>query len=148
MIDSFASHEIMKITKGQIIFSKGDASERFFIVHSGEVMTFNYDGDSITPISLLREKDILDAESVFAHRTRESYAIAKTDCDLIPIRKDDVLSVVGKCPSWVNDILKTISERLRSTIMIQAENKISDNELDQFFNLHPEEKKSIINLLK
>ena len=128
--------------KDQIIFAEGDASLYMYIVKTGKVRVVKGIDESFIPISVLGPQEFIGELSLFDDKTRTTTAIAEEDSELIAFRKSHLKKVVRQCPEWVENIMRTLCDRLRSSITMLRDHKIVDDQ-DPANELLPEKEAQI-----
>tara|TARA_R110002072_G_scaffold288917_2_gene455620 strand:+ start:1503 stop:1991 length:489 start_codon:yes stop_codon:yes gene_type:complete len=144
--DNFA--EPISFKKGKVIFAEGEKSSYLYIVVKGEVMIFKDENNRILPITVVGEKDFIGELSMFSDEKRSASAIASEDSQLMMIKKNDIRLVLKECPEWVTSIMNTISDRLRSTVDLLREHRITDDLNTNTKNLTAEETNQFLSSLK
>jgi hypothetical protein len=61
------------------------------------------------------------------------------------IKKSDIRKVIKSCPDWVNDIMQTLTDRLRGGIEILREHRIIDDIFEVGNDLSTEDEKTLQN---
>ncbi|MDC1175294.1 cyclic nucleotide-binding domain-containing protein [Bacteriovoracaceae bacterium] len=144
--DNFA--EPISFKKRKVIFAEGEKSAYLYIVVKGEVMIFKDENNRILPITVVGEKDFIGELSMFSDEKRSASAIASEDSQLMMIKKNDIRLVLKECPEWVTSIMNTISDRLRSTVDLLREHRITDDLNTNTKNLTAEETNQFLSSLK
>lgn len=106
-----------------VIFSQGDSASRVFYVRDGrvKVTVLSSDGKAAT-IAVLDQGDLLGEECLLLnHSLRLNSAVAITECSLLQIEKDQMLSALD-CD---RDLARVFSEYLL-TRKIRAEEGLTD----------------------
>lgn len=103
------AHDAERYAADTMIFAKGDAADRMFVVTAGTVRIEDT-GRVITTIGpgeLLGELALIDAAP------RSADAIAATDCVLAPIDRPRFLFLVQQTPYFAVQVMQAIAQRLR-----------------------------------
>lgn len=137
---------IVSFKKGAILFKEGDMVAHFYIIKSGVVRLFKEVDNSIETVSVLTENDFVGEVEFFTDGARLTSAVTMTPVDMIAIKRSEVKKVVQLCPSWVNDIMSTLSERYSESMSILLEHKIFDSTHDE--DLETKEKVTIFKKLQ
>ena len=97
-------------TSGQTIFNKGDAGTVMYVVKQGEVelQTDNRTFTTIGPGGIIGEMALIDQEP------RSLTAVAKIECQLIPIDQKRFNFLVQQTPFFALEVMKIMAERLRA----------------------------------
>lgn len=143
--DNFA--EPISFKKGKVIFAEGEKSSYLYIVMKGEVMIVKDENNRIIPITVVGEKDFIGELSMFSDEKRSASAIASEDTQLMMIKKNDIRQVLKECPDWVTNIMNTISDRLRSTVDLLREHRITDDMSSNMRSLSTEETNQFLSSL-
>jgi CRP-like cAMP-binding protein len=118
-------------SKGDVLYSAGEDSDCLYLVVSGEVTIFSGSSKKPIPVNVIRDKDFLGEQSLFAKTNRDLHAVVSKNSEIMKIEREDVDSVLGMCHEWVGDILKLIGERLQSTNhALYEHNLISETDSD------------------
>jgi CRP-like cAMP-binding protein len=142
MGDSQASNFDNAVTykEGAVIFAQGEPSNFLYLIDSGEVKLVKDDGHRLMLLSVIGEKSFLGELSMFSDELRSASAIAVKDTTVYMIKKSDISKVLKDCSNWVSDIMVTLCDRMRSTIDILSEHRISDETLGLGGELQAEER--------
>ena len=91
------------------IFNAGDDGEVMYIVQDGEVELRVHDKPvaSVLPDEFFGEMALLDQP------LRSASAVAKTDCHLIPITRQQFIFMVEETPFFALEVMRALSSRLR-----------------------------------
>ncbi len=101
--------EVMSFTAGQQIFAAGDPGDLMFVVKDGEVEIVVH-GTVVEPIgpgSILGEMALID------QNPRSATAVAKTDCQLVPINEKRFQFLVQQTPYFALEVMRVLAKRLR-----------------------------------
>jgi CRP/FNR family transcriptional regulator, cyclic AMP receptor protein len=94
---------------GDVIFSRGDIGETFYVVRSGTVR-LHIDGqtlEEIGPGGVFGEMALID------HEPRSATAVAASDCELVPIDERYFRFLVGQTPFFALTVMRAMAARLR-----------------------------------
>ncbi len=111
VIDHFKhSGDIVAYKAGEHIFDVGEPDDKMYAVKSGEVdILFNgIVFETVGPGGILGEKSLLDDKP---HTTT---AIAKTDCEIVPVDEKRFLFLVHETPTFALQVMRVMSERTRT----------------------------------
>ena len=102
---------------GQRIIAGGDASGSIFFLQGGMVSVKRTDGlrlATLVPGMAFGEMALVDQSP------RAASAIAETDTELLPVNRDDFLSMVRTTPAFAVSLLRSLAQRLRRMTARQA----------------------------
>ncbi|MEI6233055.1 MAG: cyclic nucleotide-binding domain-containing protein [Planctomycetota bacterium] len=94
---------------GEIIFRENDPGMFLYVVKKGKV-------------ELSRESVVLETVAVghifgemalIEHHTRSATAMAKTDCQVVPVDEESFTFMVSQTPYFALDVLRVMAKRLR-----------------------------------
>ncbi len=94
---------------GQTVFQEGQLGNRMYVVKEGRVDLL-IRGRSIASVGqggILGEMALIDSKS------RSATAIAKTDCQLVPIDEERFTSLVQQNPHFALQVMRVLAQRLR-----------------------------------
>jgi CRP-like cAMP-binding protein len=97
--------------KNQVIFREGDKADHFYILSAGKVRVVKKHGERLIPLAIYGERDILGVSDVFTNKKRSISAIACENSTLLKIDKTNIDQLFAELPSWVNELVKTLSLR-------------------------------------
>lgn len=94
---------------GQTIFDEGQPGKVMYIVRQGEVSLMVDDKlvEIVEPNGFFGEMALIEDQS------RSGKAVAKTDCQLVPITQRQFMFMVDETPFFALTVMKKMSERLR-----------------------------------
>ena len=95
---------------GDVIFAEGDAADRMYVVRAGEVEIRV--GDKV--VGTIDHGGIFGEMALIDHTPRSATAVAKTDCDLLPIDERMFLFLVDETPYFALDVMRILAARLRA----------------------------------
>lgn len=131
--------DVINPLAGEIIFHEGDPVQYLYIVKQGSVRVIKETAGRIIPLNVAYEQEFVGEESIFNRETYTSTAIAIENCELVRIKKADILNVIYNCPEWINNLVKNIADRLNSAEEIIKEYKIIDNRLSEGKEIDPKD---------
>jgi len=101
--------EVLSFTAQQQIFAEGQPGDQMFIVKEGEVEIVVHGKvvETIGPGGLLGEMALID------RNPRSATAIAKTDCQLVPINEKRFQFLVQQTPYFAIEVMRVLAQRLR-----------------------------------
>lgn len=94
---------------GQHIFTEGQQGDLMFVVKEGEVDVVVHGTvvETVGPGGILGEMALID------HNPRSATAIAKTDCQLVPINEARFQFLVQQTPFFALEVMRVLAHRLR-----------------------------------
>lgn len=105
---------LLKLKKGQLLFSEGENSRSMYFLKSGMIRIFKKKGDSAIEIDTIRSGQILGELAFLDGNPRSASGEALTDCELTEISGQTFQAVLGTMPDWLKLLLKTVVGRLRT----------------------------------
>lgn len=135
--------DVVLVKKGTVLFHEGEPSSFLYIIAKGKIAIIKEDGGRIHPLAEIGEKSFIGELSMFSEEHRNASAIAKEDTEVFMIKKSDIKKVLKNCPDWVTNIMLTLTDRLRDVDELMREHRVTNNELETEYEIHPEEQKSI-----
>ncbi len=104
----FASDQ-RAFTAGQVIFSAGDPGDVMYVVKDGEVDVVVHGNvvETIGPGGILGEMALIDGSP------RSASAVAKTNCQLVPIDETRFKYLVQQTPYFAIEVMRAMARRLR-----------------------------------
>ena len=135
--------DVITLKKGHVLFVEGEPSNFLYIIVSGEIRVVKESGKRLIPISIVREKDFIGELSMFSDEPRAACAIATQHSEVFMIKKSDIRKVIKSCPDWVNNIMQTLTDRLRGGVEILREHRIVDDIFEVGNNLSTDEEKNL-----
>lgn len=106
--------QILKLKKGQLLFSEGDTSRAMYLLKSGMIRIFKKKGDSSIEIDTIHSGQVLGELAFLDGNPRSASGEALTDCELAEISGPTFQAVISRMPDWLKILLKTIVGRLRT----------------------------------
>ena len=103
----FADH--VSFAAGQQIFAEGQPGDVMYVVKEGEVDITVHDKlvETVRPGGILGEMALLD------HNPRSATAVARTDCQLVPINEARFQFLVQQTPYFAIEVMRVLANRLR-----------------------------------
>jgi CRP-like cAMP-binding protein len=138
----------ISLKKGSVLFHEGEASSFMYIISKGKVGILKETQGRVIPLAAVREKNFIGEMSLFNDEVRSASAIALEDTTVYMVKKSDIRKVLKNCPDWVTNIMITLTDRLRDVDELMREHRITENELSNDFELHPDEQKEVISALE
>ena len=126
---SNSESELKKYKKGDILFVEGEFPKNLYIIKTGRVRVFKEKNGKLIPVISNGPKEFVGELSLFTQSLkRGATGLITEDTELIEIERKGIQEVIRKCPEWVNELFKTVAERLRTAGTIIRENYIEDDE--------------------
>lgn len=121
--------------KTDLIMQEGDEGSTMYMLLEGEVevskaLTMKFSGEDIRKaekvLSILRAQDhvILGEMALIAKEKRSASILAKTDCVLLEIRRDDFMRLIETKPPLGVKVLLSLAELMSSRLRHSDENVI------------------------
>lgn len=98
--------------KNRDIFKEGDASDALYLIVEGKVQ-LHRSGQSVM---IAKEKDVFGTWALFDDEPRVVTATTLEDCVLLCIGKEEFYDLLSDHPQITQDVLKTLTMRLRRLI--------------------------------
>ena len=102
--------DIETFSPGQVIFNKGDAGTLMYVVKQGEV-ELQIDN---WPLTTVGEGGIIGEMALIDDEARSLTAMAKTECQLVPIDQKRFGFLVQQTPFFALEVMKIMANRLRA----------------------------------
>jgi CRP/FNR family cyclic AMP-dependent transcriptional regulator len=104
------------VSKGETIFSHGDAGDSLMVVSRGKVQIYveNTEGVKII-LGEIDPGEIVGEVSLFDPGARSATAVAVEDTELLILEHDELWNVLQRKPHMAIDMLAVMGKRLRST---------------------------------
>jgi uncharacterized membrane protein len=108
--------ELVQFSKGETIFSNGDAGDSLMVVRAGRVQVYleNTEGVKII-LGELEPGEIVGEVSLFDPGPRSATAVAVEDSELLVLDHDDLWQSLQRKPHMAVDMLAILGKRLRAT---------------------------------
>jgi CRP/FNR family cyclic AMP-dependent transcriptional regulator len=101
--------DFLSFTARQQIFAEGQPGDVMFIVREGEVDVVVHGAvvETLGPGGILGEMALIDPNP------RSASAVAKTDCQLVPINETRFQFLVQQTPYFAIEVMRVLAKRLR-----------------------------------
>lgn len=96
---------------GETVFAKGDAADLMYVVKNGEVDIAVND----TVLQTVHTGDIFGEMALIEPNPRSASAIARTDCELVPVDQKRFTFMIQHTPFFAVHVMKVLADRLRLT---------------------------------
>jgi CRP-like cAMP-binding protein len=121
---------IEKFCKDDLLFREGELPEAFYLIVSGSVLCLKWYNDRLTPVYTAGPKELVGEDCVLLDKDKYFYsAIIAEDAQVIKINKSDVFVYLNSHKSWIKNILKNISSKIKHTTEVISEHRILDERL-------------------
>ena len=122
-----ASMSHVRLTRGETVFSEGDAGDRLYVVASGKVKLGRTSGDGRENLlAVLGPGEMFGELSLFDPGPRTATATAVTETDLIGLGHEDLQTWLTGRPEVAKQLLCALARRLRRTNEAMADLVFSD----------------------
>lgn len=105
-----SSIPVWYLKPGETIFKEGETAKELYVIRSGQVEIQL--GNRL--LATLEANEIFGEMALIESAPRSATAIAKTDVALVPISKEDFLTLVSRAPTFALDIMGMMARRLRA----------------------------------
>jgi len=97
------------VLAGQTIFQEGQPGDLMYVVKEGEVEIFIHNQlvETVGPGGVIGEMALID------HGARSATAIAKTECQLVPLDENRFNIFVHQIPFFSIQVMRVMADRLR-----------------------------------
>jgi len=107
--------ELGKIfTNGEVIVRQGDVGEQMYVVQAGKVEVVLESGDERDRVAILGPRDFFGEMALFDKEVRSATVRALGEARLLTIDKRTLLKRISEDPLLALNMLKSMSERVRS----------------------------------
>jgi CRP/FNR family transcriptional regulator, cyclic AMP receptor protein len=99
----------LSFSAGSTIFAAGESPDSMYVVKSGEV-ELRLGGnvlETVGPDGFFGEMALIDQSR------RSASAVAKTDCEVVPINEKNFLFMIEETPFFTLTLMRTLAARLR-----------------------------------
>ncbi|MEL7060972.1 MAG: cyclic nucleotide-binding domain-containing protein [Acidobacteriota bacterium] len=97
---------------GAIVFTEGEAGDRFFVLASGAARLYRRDGDGRNrQIALVRAGEVLGAEILFGEGRHRWTATAARECEMLEIDRELYGEVVARHPEVASALQQSVAGR-------------------------------------
>ncbi|MBN1533701.1 MAG: cyclic nucleotide-binding domain-containing protein [Spirochaetes bacterium] len=116
----------------QIVFCENEPGDALYLIKEGKVKIFKNVGDSQIMLSILKKGDIFGELAIVSNKTRNATAVCDGTTILIPITKENLVTMLGKSPMLLKKIYTAISERLWFTY-IRIESRLYEKPITRIY---------------
>lgn len=100
-------------SNGEIIFEEGDKGEVMYVIQSGKVKISKNSSSGDITMATLQSGDIFGEMALFDSLPRSASARAEGDTRILSVDKKKLFSTIGKDPTVVLKVIKTMSGTIR-----------------------------------
>ena len=111
---------LIKFQPYETIIKQGEYGSSMYIIKSGVVEVYKEEGDEQIKLAELREGDVIGEIGVLTGQKRTATVIAKTEVELMELKKEDIDVIISKYPNFLNILKEITQERLSQSFMRQA----------------------------
>ncbi|MDP9138025.1 MAG: Crp/Fnr family transcriptional regulator [Pseudomonadota bacterium] len=125
---AFTSSRV-KYSKGQILFSQGDAGDAAYVVLSGTAdVLVNSDGKQIK-VAVIEPNSVVGDIAILCDISRTATVRASAPLEALRISKDHFLKMLTEFPEMGIEIMRVLAERLNHTTaeLAEARSKLKTN---------------------
>lgn len=133
--------------RGKIIYLQGDMAPCFYIINKGKVQLLKETQGRLFPISVLGDKEFIGVHEAILQTPYQNTAMALTSTILLAIPKKDIQDFLKKSPQWVERIVSTLAERLKSSQEIVSDYQIRSDKFNDHRPFTDEEETKFKNLI-
>lgn len=122
----------IKLKQGEVLFKEGDSARNIYLVKEGILIGLKNTDSRIIKVGQFQSRDFIGVVNIFESKKYKESVVAELDSVLVVLPADEIRSVVGGSPEWINKLINTIMSRLDSGLELLAEHKISDEQSGEF----------------
>ncbi len=112
LLESYGAKKL-RMGKGTMIFSEGDSPNYYYQIRSGEVKMNNYNEEGKEFIqNIFSVGQSFGEPPLFVDSPYPANAMALTEVELLVLRKEDFIELLGKEPTVALSIIQGLSRRL------------------------------------
>ncbi|MCB9228457.1 MAG: Crp/Fnr family transcriptional regulator [Deltaproteobacteria bacterium] len=105
----------LSLKPGQILFSKGDASDGMYLVRRGELQVYlEQQGREVT-LANVGDGGMIGEMALFDQQPRSASVKAISASEVTQITNEDFRKLLKQIPRWFTSLMVTLSGRLRAT---------------------------------
>jgi CRP/FNR family transcriptional regulator, cyclic AMP receptor protein len=132
--------------EGDLLFKKGDPGDAMYIIREGWIAITIWNEDhQETILSVLKEGNFFGELALFDGSVRSAAAKALAKCDLLEMKRDDLLEFLRSRPEVAITMMSEMAARLRATneMMEKTSTKNVNEEMQQHLSISDRVAKSI-----
>lgn len=107
-----------------VLFKEGEPAEKLYKLSQGEVLCVKLVKDRLIPIMVAKKGDCIGESALVSGGKYQYSAITLTFTETDPVSSSTYKKEFGKCPNWMERLLKIMSQRFGHTAALVAENRI------------------------
>jgi CRP-like cAMP-binding protein len=116
-----------RLSRGQILFLKGDDGEHLFVIRAGEIKLVLSGGDGQESIlNVLQPGDAFGEMALFDEQPRSADAVASQETLLLSLHRQEFRELNLRFPEMAFPIYRTLTQRLRRTTDLLEESLFFD----------------------
>lgn len=108
---------IKEYIKGELVFSKGDEANAFYVIEKGSVSIFTEDSESKSMLNVLSEGEYFGEMGIVNNDKRSSSAEVSKDSTLLRINKTTFLNMTNNYPALADKINQVLPQRNEDLIL-------------------------------
>lgn len=137
--------EPVDLKSGHVLFAEGERAHYLYLVVKGEVRIVREGDSRLIPIDVVKKGEFIGELSMFSpDESRSDCAVAVEDSSVLVFKKSDIQKVIRTCPPWVSTMMETLSERLKASLDVLREHKITDVAImGEGYDLDPKTEKKL-----
>lgn len=106
----------IELNQGDVLFKEGDKPDFAYLIESGEIQVQAENQGETIYLGVLNNGDLLGEMAVIDNEVRSATAVAKTECVLVKIDKNQFMERLIKSDPIVRSLLVGLLRRYRSTL--------------------------------
>jgi len=107
-----------QLSAEEALFTEGDIGDKAYVIISGEIEILKESGGRTVLLAQRREGEVIGEMSLLDQTPRFASGKASTDCKLLAITHENLEHLLDTSPSAARVMLRTITNRLRSTELV------------------------------
>lgn len=104
---------VKKLSKGEILFREGDASDAMYVIKTGRIAITKSKGSGEIVLAELKPGEMLGEMGFFDSKPRSAGAKASQDAEVIILPFSALHAQFNKFPEWLKAMVKTVNAHLR-----------------------------------
>lgn len=105
--------QVKELTKGDILFREGDASDALYVIKKGRISVTKVKGSGEIELAELTAGEMIGEMAFFDNKPRSAGARAKSDSVVIVLPFSSLYAQFKTFPEWLKAMVKTINAKLR-----------------------------------
>lgn len=107
--------ETVKLIPGEVLVSEGEESTCMYLLKEGTLAVFKEAGGDSKQIGTIYKGEFVGEVSFLDKRSRSATVKAITECELDIFDAEKFNEFIESRPNWLQSMMKTLADRLRST---------------------------------